>query len=204
MIDMLGSLVTGVLSGGATGLLGLLLQGWFKAKERAQDIEVLKLNHANALALRQQEAENELKLAGLQAESAERLAELRAQAQADQSAGEDYRASLEHDKATHVPTATLEQLSKGGGWGKFVAGLVTLLLGLVDAVRGFVRPGVTVYTLGLQTMLLLWVNDMFARKLITLAQPEQQRLVMEVVTTTSFLVTTCVVWWFGARPPARR
>jgi hypothetical protein len=44
-----GALVTSILSGGATGLLGLVIQRWFDFRNRAQDLELVRINHEQAV-----------------------------------------------------------------------------------------------------------------------------------------------------------
>ena len=55
IVEILGSLITSVVGGGATGLLGLLLQRWFDARKQANDLEILKVQQAGAERLRQME-----------------------------------------------------------------------------------------------------------------------------------------------------
>ena len=43
--ELLGTVVTGVLSGGATGLIGIALQQWGDSRKRADDLARLRLEH---------------------------------------------------------------------------------------------------------------------------------------------------------------
>lgn len=193
LLEIASSLLTGVFSGGATGLLGILIQQFGDAKKRASDLEVLRENNKLTLELAAREAENKLKAAQIDAASAERLAELDAMARADATASGDYRASMKADRATYLDKDS-QRRSKFATW----------LMAIVDFTRGIIRPGITVYAMVLQTLLLYWVHDMMLRSQTPLATDLQSKLIMEVVGTTSYLVTTCTVWWFGVRPAQRK
>jgi hypothetical protein len=69
---------------------------------------------------------------------------------------------------------------------------------LVDALRGIVRPGLTVYLCAITTLI---YSD--AQLLLNKAQgmtaTEALDLTKMVVGTVLYLTTTCVLWWFGTR-----
>lgn len=193
LIDIASSVISGVLSGGATGLLGVLLQQWGEHRKRAQEIEVLTLQHAQAVELRRLDQEQQLRIAGLEAANAERLAELDAMARADESASADYRSSMQADRATYLD-AGAQQASRVARW----------MMAAVDFLRGIIRPGATIYSLALLTMLLIWVHDLWLRSGAQLTQAQQMQITMEIIGTCTYLAVTCTVWWFGVRPAARK
>lgn len=188
IIEVAGALVTGVMSGGATGLIGLLIQGWSESRKRAQDIELLKVQHLQTLELRKIDAEQQVKMATMDAASAERLAELEAMARADESANASLRASYDHDRATYLDSDA-QKKSRVARW----------MMGLVDFTRGIIRPGITAYSMVILSALALWVQNLFLQKQIVLTPDQTFKLVMEVIGTITYITTTSVVWWFGAR-----
>ncbi len=193
IIDLASAVITGVMSGGATGLIGVALQQWGEGRKRAHDLEILRINSANALAQRQLDIDSQIKLAGMAQSSAERLAEIQAEQRAGEAASADYQASMSADRATYsLPAA--QQQSRAVRW----------MMGLVDFLRGIIRPGVTLYSMALQTMLLAWVHEMWISRALAVTPDLQTRLVMEIVGTTTYLVTTTTVWWFGVRPAVRK
>lgn len=204
LAELLGTVVTGVLSGGATGLIGIALQQWGDSRKRADDLARLRLEHEQTRELARIEADRQLEAAKLSADSAERLADIALEARIAEGADLNYQASLRHDAATYVPAAALSPGAAQGRWGRFVAGLVTLMLGTVDFLRGLIRPGATGYSLALLTMLMLWVQDMWGRAGLQLTPEQVMRLTMEVIGTVTYLATTCTIWWFGVRPAQRR
>jgi hypothetical protein len=79
ILEVAGALISGVLSGGATGLLGIVIQQWGDNKKRAHDLELIKQQHMQTLELRRIEGEQALQMATVSAESAEKLAEIQAE-----------------------------------------------------------------------------------------------------------------------------
>lgn len=202
--ELIGTVVTGVLSGGATGLIGIALQQWGESRKRRDDIERLKLENEQAERLARLESERQLQVAQLGAESAERLAQIQAEARIEEGADLNYRASLEHDKAAYLDPRAQDLSAPKTRSGRIASAVVVLLMGLVDTARGLIRPGATIYSLALLTMLTLWVREMYARAGLQLAPDQVMRLTMEIVGTCTYLATTCTVWWFGVRPAQRK
>ena len=83
-----------------------------------------------------------------------------------------------------------------------VNALVGLLLGLVDVVRGFTRPALTLYTIGLTTYMFIWIQNIVAKMGLEQFTPtEIKNLTMQIVGAVLYLTTVSFVWWFGTRPP---
>ena len=191
--EILGTVVTGVLSGGATGLIGIALQQWGESRKRRDDLERLKLENEQTERLAKIESDRQLAVAQLGADSAERLAEIQAEARIAEGADLNYRASLDADKASYLAPGAQEK-SRLARW----------LMAIVDAARGLIRPGATAYSLGLLTALMVWVQSMWARSGLTMTPDQTMRLTMEIIGTVTYLATTTTVWWFGVRPGQRK
>ena len=194
ILEIAGSVLTGVMSGGATGLIGIALQQWGDIKKRAHDLDVLKQQHLQTKELKELDNQRDLQMATMSAESAESLANIQVAARVEEINSEDYRASMASDRATYLSPEAQKH------W--FVIGMMAV----VDFFRGMIRPGATIYSLVLLTMLLFWVHDMWSRSLIKITDADANRLALEVVMTVTYLVTTLTTWWFGRRaetPPKR-
>jgi hypothetical protein len=189
MMEILASLLTGAASGGATGLLGVIIQRWADHRQRAQDIEITKLQLQAARETRQMELEAQERMAANAAAVAQLQAQLDAQAREVEADTAAYTASVGSDRATYLVGAAQEQ-SRAARW----------LMAVVDAVRGLMRPSITAYSLILLTLLALWVRDMHIRSGVALTLEQQHDLMGQVVGTIIYLAVTVVVWWFGVRP----
>lgn len=185
MFTILGTLISGVLSGGATGLLGVLLQRWFDLKSKDKDIILLRLQHEQAVALATLEYDRAVRRAEADEYKADRELDA-AEASAD---SKSLVASYENDQATY--------LDKSAQGSKFAIIAFTV----VDTIRGLVRPLLTVYLVVLATFMFIWAKDMAGSAAFT---PDQaMNLVGQVVATLLYLTTACSLWWFGGRPPKK-
>lgn len=189
MMDMLQTIFAGVLGGGATGLLGVLLQRWFDLKRQQADAALVKLQLDAARETRMMEIEAQAKLADRAASVAELQSQLDAHAREVEADTAAYTASLASDRATYLD-ASSQGRSRLARW----------TMALVDAVRGLVRPGVTAYTLWLLTAVFWWVRDMYKSLGLQMSPNQVHDLAVQCVGTVFYLSTTTVIWWFGVRP----
>lgn len=186
MFDVLGTLITGVLSGGATGLLGVLIQRFFDFKHKQQEIEIVKLQLANSIELAKMETERTLKAAEIDMEG--KLAV---------SDGEVMQASFRHDAASYLNPAA--QTKRG-----FVGSILAMAMGAVDFLRGILRPGMTAYLCWLVTVMFFWVRELAASHGLSLTPDQVMQLMVQVIATILYVFTTTALWWFGARPPKNK
>lgn len=199
MFALLGTIVTSILSGGATGLLGLVIQRWFDFRNRAQDLELVRINHEQARELAKIEAgaaaraaQAQETVAQKQAEAHVQSAELDVQARADEAAARSYVASLEADRARYLD-ADAQRSSRLARWA----------MALVDFTRGMVRPVLTAYLVVVAHLMFYWAQQLAAQYGKQLSADQVHNLILQIVGTLLYLATTAVVWWFGSRPPAR-
>lgn len=79
------------------------------------------------------------------------------------------------------------------------AGIKSTGIKIVDAIRGLMRPIITVYMLGLAT----WVSIDIAIAvdgLDALHNDELLTIYKQIIGDLMFLTMTAVTWWFGSRP----
>lgn len=199
MLAILGTLLTSVLSGGATGLLGILIQRYFDSKAKAQDIDIIKLNLANAIDLKRIDLElankewqgkKDIAIEDRQARQFEAAAQEQA-AEADADA-KMFAASHEADRAKYLTAAA----QKANKWAAF-------MMAFVDFARGIIRPGLTVYLVALTHVMFLWVRDLANKQGVVMTMAETKDIIMLVISTILYLATVSVVWWFGTRPAKR-
>ncbi len=186
MLDILGTLFSSILAGGATGLIGVIAQRWADYKNKQLDITAAKDRMAHEAVMRDKDA------AILSQEWAgrTRVAEVEAGATIDATEAQAFTASFQHDKAAYSVGA-IDKLK--GWWGQ----CMRFLLGLVDVIRGLVRPGLTVYLCAVTTLMYLEASQRLGAEDLTAAQALE--LVKMIVATVLYLTTTCVLWWFGTR-----
>lgn len=199
-MDLITTILGGVFSGGATGLLGLLLQRWFDQRKAQTDLQLVQLQLASAERTRQIELQAQERMAAKAADVQALQATLDAQAREAEAAERSYAASL----AADAPRFTTPAAQEGTGRSHAV---VRVLMAIVDGVRGLMRPAMTTYSLVLLTMVFWWVRELYQRAGLAMTPEQIHQLAMQCVGTVFYLATTGYVWWFGVRPaqpPARK
>lgn len=166
----LAELLSSVLSGGATGLLGAAVSRWadFRTKK-------LELEHEGKMK------EIDLKIMAEEWSHRTQIASVESEAKVDQAELEAF------SKSFNEPERYTEgvKVTKNQGW----------ILVLLDGLRGAVRPGLTVYLCAI-TSYLYWDAH---RAMETLGVMDVTKLVNQIVNTVLYLTTVCVCWWFGTR-----
>lgn len=189
MLDLLGMLVSGVLSGGATGLIGVGIQRWFDYKNRQQDIEIVKLNLANTVELSKLESDRARIQADISLTESNNNLEM-SLALADSEA---LQASIAADSTQYLDKAA----QRKRGW---VANLVTLMMATVDFTRGMLRPGMTIYLCILVTAMFTWAQELAAAHGVNITASQVSDLINQIIATVLYVFTTITLWWFGSRP----
>lgn len=211
LLDLASTVISGVLGGGATGLIGVGVQKYFELKQRAADLAVMKIQHANAVEILTLEQQSKERMAARSAEEREAVAEMDARARENESADRLMAASYEHDRPTYaspeaqdIPPDLLKSSRFARHGAAFSAVLARILMILVDTWRGLIRPGATTYTMYLLTLLFVWVQNLYNKSQMVLTSAQVWELTMHVVGTITYLAVTCLVWWFGIRSPAQK
>lgn len=198
MLAILGTVLSSILSGGATGLLGIVIQRFFDAKSKSQDLELVKINNAHALAL----ADKEVAKVETEWKAREKIADKDLEARIQEATQATARAESEAsaivqqasyaaDKASYLTTAALKSKSR----------LVMWLMAGTDAVRGLIRPVLTGYLVVVVHMMYADMQKLMSGYGATLPHSVVQELLLQIISTLLYLATVAVVWWFGTRPP---
>jgi hypothetical protein len=188
MLEGLVSLLAGGGLGSIIGLIGAALTKIEEVKKREQDYRLAVLQAEQTRELVKIEQAHAIQLATLNAASQERLADIQAQSRADEMASADFRVAHESDRATYSLPGVQEK-----------SRLVRWMMGLVDFLRGVIRPAATVYSFVLLTMLIWWVQRLYDQKLVTMTPDQANKLAQDVIGTTTFLVSSVTAFWFGSR-----
>ena len=180
MLEILGAIFGNIFSGGATGLLGVVLQRFADYKNKQLDMKLEAQKAEQEIAKRRVDAEI------MKEEWAGRL----------QVAQEEGRAKeAVADAEAFAASFRLEPALYAEGQ-KLTAGQVWLMVAL-DALRGSVRPLLTVYLCVLTTYVWYQVKlKLGAEELDSEAALDVWKM---VVGNILYLTTTCVLWWFGTR-----
>lgn len=78
----------------------------------------------------------------------------------------------------------------------------TIGITFVDAIRGLMRPVITLYLLGVATLLAIKVDDLVGGMAVFNGD-QLFALYDQVIMQVIFLTATAVTWWFGSRPAGK-
>lgn len=181
--ELFNTVMSGVLSGGATGLLGAFIQRGFDYLGRWIDVKLAVLSNENALAL--YAAETERLKAKIQLDK-----ELDASAQISAASVPDQ--SYEQDDIKYVDASLQNRTDRVGK-------TIAIMMATVDFIRGVLRPGMTAYLCILTTVMFFWVKDLAAVHGVNLTGDNVVQLINMIIGTITYVFTTCALWWFGVR-----
>lgn len=180
MLEILGTIFGSIFSGGATGLIGVILQRWSDYKNKQLDLQLEAQKQAHEISLRRVDAE----IMAQEWAARTKVAQVEA---AGREAVADAGAFAESYKLEPARYSDGVKPSRGQGW----------VLVLLDAFRGCIRPLLTVYLCALTTFVWWQARTVLnAEDLDTAAALDVWKM---VVGTILYLTTTCVLWWFGTR-----
>ncbi len=182
MLTLLSTIFGSIFSGGATGLIGVILQRFADYKNKQLDLEIEAKKQEHEIALRRVDAE----IAAQEWAARTQVAQVEA---AGKEAVADAQAFAESFKMEPQRYAEGVKFTHGQGW----------VMVILDALRGAIRPVLTVYLCVLTTLIYLQAHQLLG----TSMAPEQAyKLVEMIVGSVLYLTTTCVLWWFGTRNKA--
>jgi hypothetical protein len=169
---MLGILAS-LLSGGATGLLGMGIQKFFDYKSK-------KIDQEHEIALRKADAEI------MREEWAARtkVAEVEGEAKVEVEDSKAFNTALTSEPKRFYEGTDYSPKQK---W---------LMIGL-DFIRGIVRPGLSLYLCAITTVIYFKAASLLDVDIILPGMAYD--LVNQIIQTVLYLTTTCVLFWFGIR-----
>lgn len=179
-MEILAGLLGSIFSGGATGLIGVMIQRFADYKNKQLDMVLekqrgeIEIQKRQAdLAIMAKEVEGRLRTAEIEGETAKEVAASQAFAQS---------IFKEPERYSNANTTT-----SGQQW----------LLVLVDVLRGAVRPLLTLYLCALTTYIWFQVKEKLSIE--DLEATDVLEVWKYTVQNILYLTTTVVLWWFGTR-----
>ena len=181
MVEILSTIFSSVVGGGVTGILGVVVQRIADYKNKQLDLQLVTLKNSHEITMREVDAEimreewaARTKIAVTEAEAKEDVAESQAFA-ASFNEPERYSESSKH--------------SLGQAW----------VMVILDAIRGLVRPTLTIYLCALTTFIYLHSKNLLDLHGVNMTPDQAVKQANLIIGTVLYLTTTCVLWWFGTR-----
>ena len=88
-------------------------------------------------------------------------------------------------------------------WTAWLGSLLVFSLGVVDFLKGLMRPGLTLYLVGLTSHLTFFAADILAYKQALMDVDTAAELFTKVVDIVIYLTVAVVTWWFADRRVAK-
>lgn len=173
-MEFIGDIFTSLLAGGATGLLGLAGNIWSEYKKQKE-----ANRHKEEMARidkETMEAEANLAIQKVEVEG-----QIATTIEATKALAESYK----HDTATYFK-------GEQGAIAKF-------FFGIVDFFRGMLRPGITIFFVGMTTYVFIEILNIVNGFQGALTAPEAVDILKRIIIMILYLTSTCVTWWFGGR-----
>jgi hypothetical protein len=179
--------------GGVTGLVGNVISSIMTYKtqklKNAHEQSMLRLETAAMRA----EAEANIRITKAQIEGAVEIADSGA-----------YMASMQMGNKAMFNEKWVDRLfDVEGKWRLLTFPLgcfAAFMFGLVDWLRGFMRPALTMYLTALTTAITWMAWDVMQKHGLGSMTPEQALSVFnQVIAIVIYLTVSCVTWWFGDR-----
>ena len=180
MLEILGTIVGGILTGGARGLIGVALQRFADYKNKQLDIETLKIKHTNEVEMRRVDAE----IMAQEWAARTKVAEVETAGASDVEESKAFAASFGMEPQRYAEGA---KLTPNQTW----------LMVLLDFFRGAVRPALTLYLCILVTA--IWIEARIQLRAEDLSNDQALELFKLVLGTIVYVWTTVTLWWFGTR-----
>lgn len=185
------------LLGGITGLLGTGITSFLNYKTQK-----LTFNHKEKMV------DLETKAMIKEAEANIQIEKARIEGEVELADAKAYMESIKHGNKQMFTDKWVEKLFSIEGKMKWIAipvgVIVAFMFGILDFIRGFMRPGLTMYLVGCTTWVTMMAWKIMEMKGIeVLSGAAAATLFGDVVSMILYLTVSCVTWWFGDRRMAK-
>ena len=175
---MLGEIV-GILSSSEVGAIVGLFGSWLTKREERRNFELKYDFDVKMAEIRKSEAELEFNHELALADKHLERAELEGEIQGDVEEMTAFREGLKEQQVMYK-------------------------IKFVDAIRGLMRPLITVYLLVVGTVITIKLSALVGGIDGAMDAVEMTAMYKVTIAQVMFLLTTAVTWWFGSRPSSLR
>jgi len=189
-------MVLETILGGVTGLIGNALTAWSNYKTQK-----LKNEHDEKMY------DFKIQEVAANTDAAIKITKAKIEGAVEIADSQAYTKSQEVGNRKSFSDSWIEKLMATEGWLKYlavpVAVLMVMLLGFVDVLKGFMRPGLTLYLTAVTTWITYKAYGLLQATGTVMSAKEALILYSEVTSIVIYLTVSCVTWWFGDRRMAK-
>jgi len=182
-----------VLLGGVTGLLGNAITAFTNYKSTKMDNEHKEKMVELETKAMQEEAKMQIAIKQTEIAGAIELADTNA-----------YTESIKSANVSTFSEKWVDRLFSIEGKCRYlsipIALFLSVLFGFVEFLKGFMRPGLTAYMVGMSTVITYMAWDIIQKQgLATMTADQAINIYNETTSIIIYLTVSCVTWWFGDR-----
>lgn len=194
LTDLLGATGAGVI----TGLIGNVFTAFtnIKMQKIKNERDAQKDQHEISML----SAETKAMIA--EADANIKINEAKIQGELELLDGEIYKTSIKEGNKRDLSNKTIDYLLSKA-WLMPFGVILVMLLGLVDFLKSFMRPGLTAYLVALTSWITYKAMEIITAHQTLLSTEQAMALFMNVVNIIIYLTVSCVTWWFGDRRVAK-
>jgi hypothetical protein len=173
-------IVSSIISGGATGIIGAAVSRYADYKNKQLDVSMQKEKFSHEIELRHADA----RIMELEWSYKDKIAATEAQTHVEQYDSDAFKTALTSEPQRY---SLVEKLTNSQNW----------LMVLLDFVRGAIRPGLTLYLCAITTVVYFQSSKIIANQTVSVQQAVD--IYNQITATILYLCTTVVLFWFGCR-----
>jgi len=137
-----------------------------------------------------------------EAEANIKITETKIRGELEISENQIYQETIKQAGQKSVSNELLQKLFDSK-WTWWLGSLIILLLAIVDWLKAFIRPGLTIYLIILTTWITYTAYTILCIHDEALTVEQSLSLFDQVVNIIIYLTVSCVTWWFGDRRTAK-
>lgn len=187
-----------ILTGGASGLLGVVTGLVGNALTSYTNLKTQKLKNDHEIKM------VEVETNAMIAETEANLKITEKQIEGDLLKAEEANYSTvlkEGNKQLLSDNVLLKMYSSP--WTAWIGVVISFLLGFLDVIKGFMRPGLTIYLVVLTSYITIYSKEILESKQELMTIVAAQELFSSVTQIIIYLTVSTVTWWFADRRVAK-
>ena len=189
--------------GGVTGLIGNVVGGWFKLKERKLDLDIHAMNNTHELSMLKAETQAMI----MEAKANIKITQAQVEGAVDIKDADAFMQSQTEGNKNLFSNKWIDALMGIEGWWRIItlplASIIAFLFGLVDFLKGLIRPALTLYLCGVTTWVTWMAWEIMQLDGISLSAIQAVSIFNDTTSIVTYLTVSCVTWWFGDRRMAK-
>jgi len=185
-------MIVETLLGTITGFAGTVLTSVLNFKQQ-------KEKNKHDIALLQAQTEATIK----EAEANIRVSEIQVAGDIQKLEAQGWLETLKQNSTPSIDAKVIDRLLSGGRIMRFFGILLSLLMGIVDFLKGLMRPGLTLYIMVLASVVTFKSIDIISAQENVLSVADAKAIFATAMDVIWYLAVTLVTWWFGDRRTAK-